>query len=80
MNISKQKNITLRDKSWDYVKDLQREVFKKKKLVLAFLGLHCCTQSFSSCGEWGCSLVALCWLLFAAASFVVEHGVWGCGL
>ena len=22
-------------------------------LFLAVLGLHCCTQAFSSCGKWG---------------------------
>ena len=37
-------------------------------LLLAVLGLHCCAWAFSSCGEWGCSLLmwegfSLRWLL-----------------
>ena len=36
-------------------------------LFLAALGLHCCTQAFSSCGEWG--------LLTVMASVVAEHGL-----
>ena len=27
--------------------------FKLFNLFLALLGLHCCAQTFSSCGEWG---------------------------
>lgn len=43
------------------------------KLFLAVLDLHCGAQAFSSCSEWGLSLVAMCGLLVAAASLVVEH-------
>ena len=32
-------------------------------LFLAVLGLHRYVQAFSSCGEWGYSLVAVCGLL-----------------
>lgn len=79
MNISKQKSITLHDNSWDYVTDLEREVFKKK-ISFVFPRSALLHTAFLGCGEWGCSLAALCWLLFAVASLVVEHGVWGCGL
>ena len=34
---------------------------------LAALGVCCCMQAFSSCGEWG--------LLLAVASLVAEHGL-----
>ena len=40
---------------------------------LAVLGLHCCARAFSSCGEWGLLLVAMCRLLIAVASLVAEH-------
>ena len=44
-------------------------------LVLAALGLHCCAQAFSSCGEWGLLFVAVHGLLIRVASLVVEHGL-----
>ena len=44
-------------------------------LFMAVLGLHFCVQAFSSCGEWGDSLVAMRWLLLAVASLVAERGV-----
>ena len=43
------------------------------------LGLCSSMQAFSSCGEWGCSLVEVCGLLIAVPSVVAEHrlqGVW----
>ena len=40
---------------------------------LAALGLHCCARAFSSCGEWGLLFVAVCGLLIAVASLIVEH-------
>ena len=43
-------------------------------LFSAVLGLHCCVQAFSSCGERGLLFVAVRGLLIAVASFVVEHG------
>ena len=43
-------------------------------LFLAALGLRC-TQTFSSCGEWGLLFVAVHGLLIAVASLVVEHGL-----
>ena len=51
---------------------------KKKKFIylfLAVLGLSCCTQAFSSCGERGLLFVAVCGLLTAVASLVAEHGL-----
>ena len=42
---------------------------------LAALGLRCCVQAFSSCGEWGLLFVAVCGLLIAVASLLAEHGL-----
>ena len=42
-------------------------------LFLAALGLRCCAQAFSSCGERGLLSVAVRGLLTAAASLVAEH-------
>ena len=44
-------------------------------LVLAALGLRCCTQAFSSCGERGLLFVVVCGLLSAVASLVAEQGL-----
>ena len=41
---------------------------------LSVLGLCCCAQAFSSCGEQGLLFIALRGLLIAVASFVAEHG------
>ena len=41
------------------------------------LGLCCCTWAFSSCGERGLLFIAVCGLLIAVASLVVEHGLKG---
>ena len=43
--------------------------------ILAALGLRCCTQAFSSCGERGLLFVAVHGLLVAVASLVAEHGL-----
>ena len=42
-------------------------------LFLAALGLCCCTQTFSSCGERGLLFVVVRGLLIVVASLVVEH-------
>ena len=42
---------------------------------LAALGLCGCSRAFSSCGEQGLLFVAVCGLLMAVASLVVEHGL-----
>ena len=48
---------------------------KKNYLFLAVLGLHGCTQAFSSCGEWGFSPVVVRGPLIVVASLVVEDGL-----
>ena len=42
---------------------------------MAALGLHCCSQAFSSCGERGLLFIAVHRLLAAVASLVAEHGL-----
>ena len=49
--------------------------FFKFYLFLAALGLHRCTQAFSSSGERGLLFVAVRGLLIAVASLAVEHGL-----
>ena len=44
-------------------------------LLLAALGLRCCAQAFSSCGERGLLFVTVRGLLIAAASLAAEHGL-----
>ena len=41
---------------------------------LAALGLCCCAQAFSSCGERGLLFIMVRGLLIAVTSRVVEHG------
>ena len=43
-------------------------------LFLAALSLHCFARTFSTCGEWGLLLVAVCGLPIEVAS-LVEHGL-----
>ena len=40
---------------------------------MAALGLHCCAQAFSSCGEWGLLFIEVHGLLTAVDSLVAEH-------
>ena len=47
--------------------------FKLINLFLAALGLRCCLWAFSSCSERGLLFDAVCGLLIAVASPVVEH-------
>ena len=44
-------------------------------LFLPALGLRCCVQAFSSCGERGLLFVAVRGLLIAVASLVAERGI-----
>ena len=44
-------------------------------LFLAALGLRCCVQAFSSCGEWGLLFVLVHRCLLVVASLVVEPGL-----
>ena len=39
------------------------------------LGLFGCMQTCSDCGEQGLLFIAVCGLLIAVASLVVEHGL-----
>ena len=47
---------------------------------LAALGLRCCTQAFSSCGEQALLFVAVRGLLIDMASLVPEHRLQACRL
>ena len=47
---------------------------------LAVLGLCCCTWVFSSCGEQRLLFPAVCRLLIAGASPLVEHSLYECWL
>ena len=49
-------------------------------LFMATLGLCCCARAFSSCCERGLLFIAVCGLLIAVDSLLVEHGLWACGL
>ena len=60
-------------KEWKY--GATRVFFFLVFFFLPVLGLSCCTQAFSSCGEWGLLLVAVHRLLIAVASLVAEHGL-----
>ena len=42
---------------------------------MAVLGLCCCAQAFSSCGERGLLFVAVRGLLIVVAFLVAEHGL-----
>ena len=44
-------------------------------LLMAALGLCCCTRAFSSCGERGLLFVAVRELLVEVASLAAEHGL-----
>ena len=55
-----------------------REALTFIRLFLAALGLRCCTEAFSYCSKWGCSLVAVCGLPIAVASVVTEHRLSRC--
>ena len=46
-------------------------------LFLAAVGLRCCTQAISSCGERRLLFVVVRGLLIAVASSVAEHGLLG---
>ena len=57
---------------------LHHNFFKNKfylfiYLFLAALGLRCCAQALSTCGERGLLFIAVRVLLTAVASLVVEH-------
>ena len=41
------------------------------------LGFHCCMDFFLVVESKSYSLAAVCRLLIVAASFIVQHGLWG---
>ena len=43
--------------------------------ILAALGLCCCMQAFSGCGEQGLLFLVVHRLLIVVASLAVEHGL-----
>ena len=47
---------------------LKNKFYLLINLLLAALGLRCCAQAFSSCGEWRLHFVVVCGLLIAVAS------------
>ena len=49
--------------------------FKIIYILLVVLGLRCCAQAFSSCGERELFFVAVRRLLTTVASLAVEHRV-----
>ena len=59
---------------------VSRKVLHFFFFFVAVLGLHCRTQAFSSCREWGPHFVAVLVLLIAVASLVAEHGLQARGL
>ena len=48
-------------------------------LFLATLGLRCCAQAFSSCGEWGLLFVVVRRTQSTQASVVAACGLSSCG-
>ena len=48
-------------------------------LFLAALGLRCCAQAFSSCGERGLPFIVVHRLLIVVASLVAQHGLYSAG-
>ena len=59
------------------ISSLGKCLFKSFTLFffLAVLGLRCCAQAFSSCGEQRLLFVAVRGLLIAVVSLVEEHGL-----
>ena len=49
-------------------------------LFMVALGLHCCMQAFSYCGEQGLLFTAVNGFLIVAASLAVEHRLYVHGL
>ena len=54
---------------------MKHKGFLKIYLFLVALGLRCCVQAFSSCGERGLLFVVVPGFLIAMASLVAEHGL-----
>ena len=43
--------------------------------LVGALGLHCCVQAFSSCGEWGLLFVVMHRPLIMVISFIADRGL-----
>ena len=51
-------------------------IFKKDLFIfLAVVGVHCCTQAFSSCCKQGLPFITVGGLLSVLASLVAQHGL-----
>ena len=67
--------------NWDFLTQIHLNFSKTPfihsfiHLFMAALGLCCCTQAFSSCGERGLLFVAVRGLLIVVASLAAEHGL-----
>ena len=59
---------------------VNKSFFFKFYLFLAALGLRCCTQAFSSCGEWGLLFVAVPGLLMLQSTGSRHVGFSSCGM
>ena len=75
-----QLNSALPEGAWGnlFIYFLKKNVFLFIYLIylfLAALGLCCCAQAFSSCGEPGLLFIVVRGLLIAVASLVAEHGL-----
>ena len=60
---------------FDYLFFFLKFIYLFIYLFLAALGLHCCAQAFSSCGEQGLLFIAVHGLLIAVAALVADHGL-----
>ena len=75
---------TFQRESWDS----ETSVWSKRAFFFFFffncltaaLGLHCCSRTFSSCGQGEMLLAVVRGLLTVLASLVVEHGLSPCGI
>ena len=56
----------------NYIASLFKELIN---FIFGCAGLCCCSQAFSSCGEWGLPFIVVHRLLIAVASFVEERGL-----
>ena len=65
----------------DYFNAFFKSMFLKINQFLFFLfflfalALHCCVQTFSSCGKWGLLCLVVRGLLILAAFLLAEHGL-----
>ena len=67
--------INILKSTWNIVSLALSFIYLFIYLFLAVLGLRCCAQAFSSCGEQGLLFIAVHRLLIVVASLIVEHGL-----